>query len=419
MKISTGRGTIPLVTLIAIWSVSALTSLPGLAVSPILGRLSTIFPHATELDIQMLTSLPSLLIIPFVLLAGKLAEKKDFVCLLQVGLWMFALSGVLYLFSNKMWQLMVVSALLGIGSGLIIPLSTGLISRYFTGSYRVKQFGYSSAITNVTLVVATAVTGYLAEVNWHLPFIVYLLPLVSLLLMPYLKKDNAVQPDVSATQPSSVQPSSAANAEAAAGVSSSPIPGKYGINVRNLVQLMLFYGLITYIVLVVTFNLPFLMEAHHFSSGNSGLMISLFFLAIMAPGFLLNDIVRLLGEKTKFYSLLSVMAGLLLIWISPTEWMIAPGCILVGLGYGVMQPLIYNKTVETAVPRKTTLALAFVMVMNYLAILLSPFITDLFQKLFRTTSQEFPFIFNICIAALAVYWAYVKRHDFLFDDDAV
>mgnify|MGYP004713438401 CR=1 FL=1 len=63
MKINTGRGTIPLITLVGIWSVSALTSLPGLAVSPILGQLTTIFPHATELDIQMLTSLPSLLII--------------------------------------------------------------------------------------------------------------------------------------------------------------------------------------------------------------------------------------------------------------------------------------------------------------------------------------------------------------------
>lgn len=44
---------------------------------------------------------------------------------------------------------------------------------------------------------------------------------------------------------------------------------------------MLFYGVTTYVVLAVTFDLPFLMEAHHFSSGNSGLMISLFFLAIM------------------------------------------------------------------------------------------------------------------------------------------
>ena len=404
MKINTGQGTIPLITLIGIWSISALTSLPGLAVSPILGELSTIFPHATELDIQMLTSLPSLLIIPFVLLAGKLAEKRDFIRLLRVGLWLFAASGVLYLFSSKMWQLMAVSALLGIGAGLIIPLSTGLISRYFTGEYRVKQFGYSSAITNMTLVVATAVTGYLAEVHWRLPFVVYLLPLISLVLSAYLKKNTV---SVTVKQASAVISS----------MQSAPvISGKYGIHIRHLIQLMLFYGVVTYVVLAVTFNLPFLMEAHHFSSGNSGLMISLFFLAIMAPGFMLDNIVKLLGNKTKLYSLLAVAVGLLLIWISPTEWLIVPGCILVGLGYGIIQPLIYDKTVDTAIPQKTTLALAFVMVMNYLAILLSPFITDFFQWIFHTGSQEFPFIFNLCITILTMYWAYAKKGDFLFDD---
>ena len=401
MKINTGRGTIPLITLVGIWSVSALTSLPGLAVSPILGQLTTIFPYATELDIQMLTSLPSLLIIPFVLLAGKLAEKRDFVRLLKVGLWMFAASGVLYLFSDKMWQLMVVSALLGIGSGVIIPLSTGLVSRYFTGEYRVKQFGYSSAITNVTLVVATAVTGYLAEVNWHLPFVVYLLPLISLLLVGYLKGDTG-QPQI-AEDTATVVPEESKRA----------VPGKYGIHVRHLLQLMLFYGVTTYVVLAVTFDLPFLMEAHHFSSGNSGLMISLFFLAIMAPGFFLGHIVKWMGKHTKFYSLLFIAAGLLLIWISPKEWLIIPGCMLVGLGYGVIQPLIYDETVDTAIPEKTTLALAFVMVMNYLAILLSPFITDFFQTLFHTSSKEFPFIFNLCITLLAMWWEYARRKDSL------
>ena len=404
MKINTGQGTIPLITLIGIWSVSALTSLPGLAVSPILGELSTIFPHATELDIQMLTSLPSLLIIPFVLLAGKLAEKRDFIRLLRVGLWLFAASGVLYLFSSRMWQLMAVSALLGIGAGLIIPLSTGLISRYFTGEYRVRQFGYSSAITNMTLVVATAVTGYLAEVHWRLPFAVYLLPLISLVLSAYLKKDAA---SVTIKQAAAIIPP----------IQSTPvISGKYGIHIRHLVQLMLFYGLVTYVVLAVTFNLPFLMEAHHFSSGNSGLMISLFFLAIMAPGFMLDSLVKLLRNKTKLYSLLAIAIGLLLIWISPTEWLIVPGCILVGLGYGIIQPLIYDKTVDTAIPQKTTLALAFVMVMNYLAILLSPFITDFFQLIFHTGSQEFPFIFNLCITILIMYWAYAKKEEFLFSD---
>lgn len=406
MRIQTGRGTIPLITLIAIWSISALTSLPGLAVSPILGDLTKIFPKATDLDIQMLTSLPSLLIIPFILLGGKLTEKFDYVRILKVGLWLFAASGILYLISNKMWQLIVVSALLGIGSGLIIPLSTGLVSRYFVGTYRVKQFGLSSAITNFTLVIATAVTGYLAEVSWHLPFLVYLLPLVSILLVGYLKTNQPGTEPVAADSGNSTPEQSVIDTGGS----------KYGIHTKHLLQLMLFYGVVTYIVLAVIFNLPFLMEKHHFSSGNSGLMISLFFLAIMAPGFGLDKIVGVLKERTKAYSLLSMALGLLLIWIAPIEWLIIPGCILVGLGYGVIQPMLYDKTTHTALPEKATLALAFVMMMNYLAILLYPFIVDFFQWIFHTRSQEFPFIFNLLITIVTFFWAYLRRNTFLFND---
>ena len=143
MKIKTGVGatTISLITLIGIWSISALNALPGLAVSPILGQLTNIFPSSSELDIQMLTSLPSLMIIPFVLIAGRLTEKVNNMVLLRVGLGIFLLSGILYFLSNQMWQLIVVSAILGIGSGLIVPLSTGLISHFFVGDERLKQFG--------------------------------------------------------------------------------------------------------------------------------------------------------------------------------------------------------------------------------------------------------------------------------------
>lgn len=411
MRIQTGRGTIPLITLIGIWSISALNALPGLAVTPILGKLSVIFPHSTELDVQMLSSLPSLLIIPFIILAGKLTEKVNFIRLLQVGLAIFALSGILYLFAGKMWQLIAISAMLGVGSGMIIPLSTGLISKYFVGPYRVKQFGFSSAITNITLVVATAVTGYLAEVNWHLPFVVYLFPLVSLVLSVYLRR-SMISEEGSA--------SIANDEKEETGVP--PIgpevgKSKYGVNIKHLLQVMMFYGLSTYLALIVTFNLPFLMEEYHFSSGDSGVMISLFFLAIMAPGLFLNRIVGLFREKTKFYSLLCIAVGLALIWISPKEWVIAPGCILVGLGYGVIQPVIYDKTTHTAVPKKATLALAFVMMMNYLAILLCPFIIDFFQStVFHIKSQQFAFVFNLCITLVALIWAYCKRNTFLFKE---
>lgn len=391
MKIETGRGTIPLITLVGIWSISALSALPGLAVSPILGQMSAIFPHASEFDIQLLSSLPSLLTIPFILLSGKLTERVNNITLLQAGLVIFALSGVLYLFSTQMWQLIAVSALLGIGAGIIVPLSTGLISRHFEGRYRTQQFGLSSAITNVTLVLATMLTGYLAEVNWHLPFVIYLVPVLSLLLSFSLKRDSVSSKPV---------------VEADAG----------RIDKRRLVGLMAFYGLITYLVIIVSFNLPFLMKEYHFDTGASGIIISLFFLAIMLPGFFLNPVLSFLGSLTKFTSLSGITVGMLLILMSGNEWVLGGGAVLIGLGYGVMQPVIYDQTTRVADTSKVTFALALVMAMNYLAILLCPVIIDTLQSLFHIHTQRFAFGFNLGITLLAVVWSYWKRHDFLFED---
>ena len=391
MKIETGRGTIPLITLVGIWSISALSALPGLAVSPIFGQMSAIFPHASEFDIQLLSSLPSLLTIPFILLSGKLTERVNNIALLQAGLVIFALSGVLYLFSTQMWQLIAVSALLGIGAGIIVPLSTGLISRHFEGRYRTLQFGLSSAITNVTLVLATMLTGYLAEVNWHLPFVVYLAPVLSLLLSSSLKRDSVSSKPV---------------VEAEAG----------RIDKRRLVGLMAFYGLITYLVIIVSFNLPFLMKEYHFDTGASGIIISLFFLAIMLPGFFLNPVLSFLGSLTKFTSLSCIAVGMLLILMSGNEWVLGVGAVFIGLGYGVVQPVIYDQTTRVADASKVTFALALVMAMNYLAILLCPVIIDTLQSLFHIHTQRFAFGFNLGITLLAVVWSYWKRHDFLFED---
>ena len=172
MKIQTGQGTIPLITLIGIFSISALNALPGLAVSPILGDLNKIFPSATDLEIQMLSSLPSLLIIPFILLSGKLTEKVNNLLLLQVGLTIFGVSGILYLLSGKMWQLIAISAMLGIGSGLIVPLSTGLISRFRYYQYYISTCHYTDRLSGRSE-LALALSGLSFSVYIHLSYMLF------------------------------------------------------------------------------------------------------------------------------------------------------------------------------------------------------------------------------------------------------
>lgn len=394
MKINTGKGAIPLLALIAIWSVSAVSSLPGLAISPILGELSKIFPSATELEIQMLTSLPSLLIIPFVLVAGKLSEGQEPLSILLVGLAIFFLSGLVCIFTKSIGWLIFISCILGIGAGMVIPFSTGLVVRYFTGDYRVRQLGYSSAINNLMLVIATALTGYLAEVDWHLAFLVYTLPAVALMLIFKLFRVPAVD-----------EPNDSLQLQ------------NESIHWPNLIGLMIFYLFITYAVLVITYDVSFLAEHYHLPDSDAGWLISLFFLAIMLPGFFIAPIIRRLRSSVNLVSLIAVALGLILIGFFRSMPMLVVGVLLSGLGYGVMQPIIYDKAATIAPPRSATWALACVMAMNYLAVMICPFLLSLAREIFKVEHETFAFRMNAALVLVCAIAACCHRRHFVLGLD--
>ena len=387
--IYTGKGVITIVALLGIWSVSALTSLPGLAVSPISEKLLTVFPTATDLEIQMLTTLPSLLIIPFILLAGFISERIGDIKLLYLGLWLYLISGALYFFCTSMTQLIVVSALLGVGAGIIIPLSTSLVSKFFSGEQRTRQYGYVSALTNITLVVATAVTGYLADIQWRLPFVVYLLPLVSIILVPAIKGSEK---SISYKQNNSVAGATA---------------GK--VNYRVLVKYMLYYLLITYLVMVVSIDMPFLLGKYGYDSAVSGVVTSIFFIAMMLPGLFINRIISVLRGGILMFSLLLIALGLIDVFFNSSLLFIILGCVAAGVGYGIAQPYIYDVTASLASPQKTTYALALLMTMNYVAILISPFLVDWLQSVFDVKGERFPFALNAVVGAVALLFLLVRR----------
>lgn len=378
MKIATGKGSVSLIVVVAIMSVSAIVSLPGLAISPILSYIDTIFPHASHLEVEMLESLPSLMIIPFMLLAGRWSVRFSKLRLLVIGTAIFFMSGVGCIVSRTLVELIVTSSLLGIGAGIIIPLSTGLIVDYFTGDRRVSMLGISSAVNNLTLVLATLAVGYLADIEWHYAFIVYLLPVVTLILIPTLSHT-----------PPSPEPEHGAQRRQTA------------VNSGVIVGLMCLYFVITYCSLVVTFNTSYLVADNHLDASLAGTVISLFFFAIMLPGLMLNLIVRMLGRWVNMWSLVVMGVGLMLMALPHTSAVVlSVGAILVGLGYGVMQPIIYDKAATNAPPHLSTYALAIVMAINYLAILLAPFIIDGFDELFDEHASSFAFLLNALIIFL-------------------
>lgn len=408
--IQTGKQPISIATYCAIMSISLVVNLPGLAITPMLGSLSEIFPHTTQLQKQLLTILPNLLIIPFVLLSGKLSLSRHKIAVVVAGLVIFTLCGVAYMLTDSMGGLIVISCLLGCGAGLLIPFSPGLISDTFSGPYRMRAMGVKSGVSNLALVVATFVVGWLSHgSDWHLPLLVYLISVIPLCLAVRLPRQEL--PDaVSAAMHKSVgAPASRTPASAA------PKDFK-GLYVGRLIALIAVYSFITFGTIAVTYYCPFLIEKKAWSASLTGTVTALFYLFMLIPGFTLGWIVRILRGKTFFLTGIMMTAGLALFAFLPSAWSMCVGSSLAGLGYGICQPLIYDKASDAASSgRNATLALSIVLSANYLAIVLTPFVIDGLRSLLHAQGiGTFAFLINFVLLGLYCLVTLFCRRSFAF-----
>lgn len=410
-----------MIVVLAIWSLSLAVDLPGLAVTPIEGSLRSIFTDATDFKIQLLTVLPNLVIIPFVLLSGKLSESKHKIAVIALGTIMYIAAGILSIFSSSLNMLIILSCLLGAGCGLILPFSTGLIADVFTGKYRVKQMGIISAIGNIALVLATFAVGYLVAGDlthtWHRAFFVYLIPLISLVLIPFLKK--IPQSDYSDSTASASSDSKSATATAAVpavdpdGFSTKGQTVKGGFYVGRTVWLLLAYFFFVFATSVPAYYLP---NFKWISAEQASTMTSTFYFAMFVVGLALTPVMKAFRKAT-FIAATAMIVGSFALFVfvhgSVAVYIIAAA--ICGLGNGIAQPIFYTKATEVVTSdSKSTLSLAYLQVANYVAISMVPVIIGAGEKIFHTTSTLFPFIFVGIAAAIVFVFVVIRNRHFVF-----
>lgn len=421
MQIKTGKGQISLMVVLAIWSLSLAVDLPGLAVTPIEGSLHTIFPDVTDFKIQLLTVLPNLVIIPFVLLSGKLSETRHKVLVITLGTIMYIVAGALSIWSNSLTMLIWLSCLLGAGCGLILPFSTGLIADVFVGKYRTKQMGIISAIGNIALVGATFVVGFLAAKSWHLPFLVYLIPLVSLILIPFLNKipkgDYGLSQDTPDAKQNSTQTASAVvPAVDADGFSTAGQKVKGGFYLGRTIWLLLAYSFFVFATSVPAYYLPNLMPDYHMSTEDVSIVTSVFYAAMFLIGLCVTGVMKAFRKTTFIVAMALLVGGFLLFVVTKSYPLFIAAYGIVGLGNGLAQPIFYIKATELVVSdRKSTLALAYLQVANYIAISLVPVIVDFFADIFgQQHSDLFPFVLITVASAIVMIFVIIRVNHFTF-----
>ena len=183
---------------------------------------------------------------------------------------------------------------------------------------------------------------------------------------------------------------------------------------------MALYLVMTYATEVVSYYLPFDMKHYGLSTGDVGVATAMFFASATVSGFFLTHIISFFKERTMQFAVLLCVAGLLVCGTIHYYWAYILGVFIMGLGYGVVQPVIYDKTSFLApTSAKSTAYFSYLLTCNYIGISCVPFIVGGAKTLFHAGADpNFSFVFNAAICVLVLILAIIFRKSFVFEADA-
>ena len=166
-----------------ILSMSLLTVMAGAAIAPALGIIKAHFSEANGLVVQLIVSMPALLIIVTNLFFLSISRRLRTRAIATTGLLLYVAAGAGCFFVDDIYVLLFMRTLLGISVGLIMPLSTGLLAYYFPPEEQARLMGLSAAMNQMGGVVATLLAGLLATIEWNYAFLVYLMGLIAVVMV--------------------------------------------------------------------------------------------------------------------------------------------------------------------------------------------------------------------------------------------
>ena len=166
---------------------------------PILGTIAIAFP-GEEGKVQMLMTFPMLFVGIGMLASGKLADFFSKKTMLMIATAVFSLAGFATALVDDLNYMLAMRSVMGLAAGTMGNLVLATIAQIFEGKERATMMGWAAAVGSLFSLVMAVVAGFLAVMDWHYPFYLFLVYLLIIPIqgkflppMPPQKKDETLQ----------------------------------------------------------------------------------------------------------------------------------------------------------------------------------------------------------------------------------
>lgn len=297
---------------------STLTVMSGATIAPSLPVMQAHFSEVENVAywVRLVLTVPALFIVigaPFV---GQMIDRFGRKSSLVAATLIYGLAGSSGLILDSLWAILIGRALLGLSVAGVMTGVTTLIADYFTDQARANFLGMQAAFMSLGGVVFLSAGGFLADLNWRVPFLIYLFALILLpLVLLFLYEPSRTSSETSVGEVNAVR-----------------LPLKLLTLIYGLALLM---QVIFYLIPV---QLPFYLKViSNASATQSGLAIATATLASAIASLIYGRIKARLGVV----SIVALAFGLMGIGytiIGLVSSVVVIGLILGGLGLGLLMP---------------------------------------------------------------------------------
>lgn len=380
---------------VSILSLSLLTVMAGAAMAPALGVIREYFSDEKTLFVQMIISMPAVFIFLTSFVFPKLAAKFRARTLLMIGLAFYTIGGSVAGIFNSIWLVLLMRALVGVGVGMIMPLSTGLLAFYFSPQEQEGLMGWSSAMNNMGGVIATLISGALATVSWRISFLVYLMGLISIVLcaafMPNDKIQSDDREDDNEKQRGSADPSQ-------------NIPSAGQVFRSNYVYIIaMFLEMSTFFIYPANFAMV-TARAGVIPEDLTAIIMSTMDLVAFFGGMLFVKVKAAAGGSTKFVAPILFVAGYVLLGVVGGWFGVLAGSVCVGFANGEGIPLIISEASKKMGRLAATTVMPLISAALYIAQFASPFIMSGVTAV-AGDAVNLPYYWGAALAVIFLLWS--------------
>ena len=369
-----------------ILSMSLLTVMAGAAIAPALGIIKAHFNQANDLLVQLIVSMPALLIIVTNLFFLAISRQLRTRAIATTGLLLYVIAGAGCFFVDDIYVLLVMRALLGISVGLIMPLSTGLLAYYFPPEEQARLMGLSAAMNQMGGVVATLLAGLLATIEWNYAFLVYLMGLIAVVMVWLWLPDEQL---------------GSANKR---GIPFQPRQLlKFNPSVIGMLLLMMIF-----FIFPTNFAIIARQQTTLSTESITIIMVGLDVVAFFV-GLLFGSLMRAFRQPIKYFAPLFFLFGFAAYLVPSVVWVLV-GSVFIGIANGVGVPYLNTIASIKGGRNSATTVMPLLSASLYLGQFLSPLIVMPLSRLMFGTSLTAPYKVGIllCLAFLVQVWT--TRH---------